>query len=98
MKSIEFARCQVHLDPSTFDASSDGIEHDGPVCERHLCRSFRCAKSTNRSTDSRCQLARLKWLGDVVVSASFQCLDLVIFTVADCQHKNRDFRIDAPDA
>src|SRR5260370_15418223 len=98
MNSIKFARRQVHLDPSPFDAPTDRIEHDDAVRDRHLRRRFRGAEPANSSTNSGRQLACLKWLGHIVVGAGLQRLDLVIFTIADRQHKNRHFRVYAPDA
>src|SRR5260370_852898 len=98
MNSVKFARRQVHFNRSSFDAPTDRIEHDGGVRDRHLSGSFRGAKPANSSTDSGRQLACLKWLGHIVVGAGLQRLDLVILTIADRQHKNRHFRVDASDA
>src|ERR1700733_15828958 len=98
MNSVKFARRQVHFDPSSFDAPTDRIEHDGAVRDRHLRGSFRGAKPADAGTDSGRQLACLKWLWHIVVGAGLQRLDLVILTIADRQHKNRHFRVEAPDA
>src|SRR5580692_4650910 len=98
MKGVKLAWRQVYLEPAAFDAPPDRIEHNGAVRDRHLSRSFRGSKSSNSSTDSGGQLACLKRLGHVVVSPGLQSLDFVIFTVADRQHKNWDFCVDAPDA
>src|ERR1700722_365672 len=86
LKNLELARCQVYLRSSSFDAPSNRVERDSSDGDRHLRGPIRCPKSANGGTDPRGQLACLKWLGHVVVSADLQCLDLVIFTIADGQH------------
>jgi hypothetical protein len=98
LKNIEFTRRQVYFDAGSFYAPSNGIEHNCAVCERHLGRGLRCTKSANSGTNSSSQLTCLKWFCHVVVGPSFQCLDFVVFTVANRQHKNRDSRVGASNA
>src|ERR1700677_1720850 len=97
-QSVELARGEMYLDSIAFDAPSNRVEGDSSVYDRHLRGSFRGTKATNRSTDSCRQLAGLKGLGHIVVGAGIQCLDLVVFTVAHRQHKNRQPGKDLPDA
>src|ERR1700722_9225461 len=88
----------MYLDSIPFDAPSNRVEHDSSVYDRHLRGSFRGTKAANCSADSCCQFAGLKGLGHIVVGAGLQCLNLVIFTITDRQHKNRQPVKDLPDA